>query len=106
MCKACRKKSKNYDWKGAWEQFEEEVLHYWSISKYPAPKILIDWKLARNHWKKYHCTAAEHVRFQIGALYNDRSCVNIHNSPNNGDDRGGRDCLAPFPPKPLMPALA
>jgi hypothetical protein len=105
MCKACRK-LKNYDWEGAWEQFESDFLYYWRQSKYPAPEILIDWKLARSHWKRYHCTAGEHVRLQIGILLNDRSCVNIHNRPNNDNDDKGGDWLAPISPKPLMPALA
>lgn len=47
------------------ETFKESFLAAWRKAKHQPSELLIDWRKARNDWKRHHCTGGEAATMQL-----------------------------------------
>lgn len=72
-----------------WDDFEASVKL--AFKEKNADEILIDWKLAKRDWKRYHCTGAEAASMQLRELARDgeyNHMVPTLRKPRRGGDGG------------------
>jgi hypothetical protein len=83
-----------------WQTFEEGFLGEWDRAKHSPSKLLIDWKLAKKYWSRYHCTGGEAARVQLKVLSKECEYLWIEKFNKKRGDDGG---LSVMPlPEPML----
>ena len=88
-----------------WETYEESFLAAWARAKGAPAECLIDWKLARRHWKRYGMTGYEGAWTQLKRLSEEADY--LRGFWPGGDGGGGHGPRKTPPKNPApRPALA
>ncbi len=84
----------------SWETFEESFISAWDRDRFKPSRLLIDWRLARRAWSRYHATGGEAAFPQLRALRQEADYLWVAYARRSDDDEGG----LPRSEEPVKPA--
>ena len=88
-----------------WDTFQESLLGSWRRARHNPSPLLIDWRQARLHWKRYGCTGGESATMQLQQLASEADALRTGNAKMAGP-HGPCPMAAKFLAKELLDRLA